>query len=379
MDLTFGFSSARANVWILMAIDHNKKGVPVAYAVFSVKEETLSRGVHADYNTELLQSLLGHWIDGMGVNASGEKFAPLIGSSDNDTREHTAMTTHWPNIFLILCLYHTWQSWQLGLNHCLAGVPNGEHCQEVRSQLARLCMQLIKNIVDYDTTKAAYQEELAYFVSLGHHQSEMDKKKSVGGLKLLNYLSSYLVTQEYWLQWSHAGAIKAAEILGVRPEDVPRMTNHLESHNNHLKGDYFQDHKHGGWLSCIDVWIFILIMQVIPDFFAHCNNMDQLRNHYDYLRTAPKAHLAYPAPTVLSESVAGESLTEYEADLLHTMLTDDSGTNDTTQTEPETEMALCSGNSDWSLAVTMASTTRHSPSLMSEDAQGLETCGSHEL
>ncbi|GBE81749.1 hypothetical protein SCP_0401210 [Sparassis crispa] len=237
----------------------------------------------------------------------------------------------------------------------------------------------IKNIVDYDTTKAAYQEELAYFVSLGHHQSEMDKKKSVGGLKLLNYLSSYLVTQEYWLQWSHAGAIKAAEILGVRPEDVPRMTNHLESHNNHLKGDYFQDHKHGGRLSCIDVWIFILIMQVIPDFFAHRNNMDQLCNHYDYLRTAPKACLAYPAPTVLSESVAGESLTEYEADLLHTMLTDDSRTNDTAQTEPETEMALCSGNSDWSLTVTMASTTRHSPSPMSEDAQGLETCGSHEL
>ncbi|EJF55564.1 hypothetical protein DICSQDRAFT_73485, partial [Dichomitus squalens LYAD-421 SS1] len=259
VDLTFGFSSARANVWIVMVIDEAYKGIPVAYILFSAKEETSERGVHADYNKHLLTQLLSHWSTAMGTNPEGVQFQPQVAVSDNDIKERHAMTSVWPDIKLLLCLFHTWQAWRNALNRSLGPLPKGDERMEVRTRLARFCMRL--------NAQAAFKEEEAFFRALHSRRAGSEKKRGAAGIKFLKYLSSFLATEEYWKQWSRAGVLDAAATLGVTPEEVPRTTNHLESHNNHLKGDYFADHTHGGRLPRLDIWIIVLVTAVIPDFF----------------------------------------------------------------------------------------------------------------
>ncbi|KAI0747612.1 hypothetical protein C8Q80DRAFT_1104039, partial [Daedaleopsis nitida] len=259
-DLTFGFCSARTNLWILMVVDDQFRGIPVAYVIFSAKANTSERGVHGDYNKALVELILGKWVDAMGLNAAGEKFCPFLGVTDNDVRERHAMSTIWPNILLLLCLFHTWQAWKNGLNRSLAGIPISEARTSVRKRLAAFCMQL------YAT--AAFRAEQDYFKTLQHPgRTTLEKKLGSGGLKFLQYLSSYLASRDLWLQWSRAGVIQAAETLGIPEKSVPRTTNHLESHNGHIKNDYFAQHQHGGQLPRADVWIIALVTEVIPDFF----------------------------------------------------------------------------------------------------------------
>ncbi|PBK80706.1 hypothetical protein ARMGADRAFT_1039860 [Armillaria gallica] len=56
MDLTFGFSSSRVLLAILLAVDDNKRGVPLGFLLFSARKD--AKAVHADYNGELLTHLL---------------------------------------------------------------------------------------------------------------------------------------------------------------------------------------------------------------------------------------------------------------------------------------------------------------------------------
>ncbi|KAI0739230.1 hypothetical protein C8Q80DRAFT_1275377 [Daedaleopsis nitida] len=112
------------------------------------------------------------------------------------------------------------------------------------------------------------------------------------------YLSSYVFNKKFWIQWSRAGVIKASEILGVSEKTVPRTNNHLESHNNLLKGDCFVAHQHGGQLPRVDVWILVLITEVIPDIFFWRANQQVLQAQRAYLRTAcgSRPELSVPTP-----------------------------------------------------------------------------------
>ncbi|TBU22414.1 hypothetical protein BD311DRAFT_743004 [Dichomitus squalens] len=209
----------------------------------------------------------------MGTNPEGVQFQPQVAVSDNDIKERHAMTSVWPDIKLLLCLFHTWQAWQNTLNRSLGSLPKGDERMEVRTRLARFCMRLLREIIDYSNAQAAFKEEEAFFRALHSRRAGSEKKRGAAEIEFLKYLSSFLATEEYWKQWSRAGVLDAAATLGVTPEEVPRTTNHLESHNNHLKGDYFADHTHGGRLPRLDIWIIVLVTAVIPDFFFRRENM----------------------------------------------------------------------------------------------------------
>ncbi|KAI1782115.1 hypothetical protein LXA43DRAFT_1150445 [Ganoderma leucocontextum] len=375
VDLTFGFSSARANVWIVMVIDEDFKGIPVAYILFSVKEETSERGIHADYNKALLQLLLSKWVTAMGTNSEGEVFRPKVGISDNDIKERSAMMALWPQVRLLLCFFHTWQSWRAALNRSLGGIPKGEERTELRARLARFCMCLyiniffnychymsqslrLRDIVDFEEATAAFKEEQAHFKALNSCRSGSDKKRGTAGIKFLNYLSSFLATEDYWKQWSRAGVLEAAAILGIAPEEVPRTTNHLESHNNHLKGDYFADHTHGGRLPRLDVWVIILVTCVIPNFFFRRQNMRTLEAQCAFLRIAPHARSGnpaagattsvpqrlpaalQPAPSdALPAAASGLSLTVFESELFSSMLQDSGDMLDSDPGDPDLDLS----------------------------------------
>lgn len=125
-----------------MVINKNYHGIPIAYILFSAKEETSLRGTHSDYTTAFLTELISHWVQAMGKNSLGETFEPRVVITDNDIRECTVLSTQWLSVLLLLCLFHMWQAWQASLNRCLSGIPKGDDWAEIRSRLAQLCMRL---------------------------------------------------------------------------------------------------------------------------------------------------------------------------------------------------------------------------------------------
>jgi hypothetical protein len=77
-------------------------------------------------------------------------------------------------------------------------------------------------------------------------QAKIAKAQASSALNFLAYFNDYLKEKALWLQWSKAGVLYTAESLGVSVNSVAQMNNHLESHNRHIKGKYFEPFTHGG-------------------------------------------------------------------------------------------------------------------------------------
>jgi hypothetical protein len=243
--------------------------------------------VHADYNGALLEDLLGRFKIAMGTNDAGEPFEPWVANTDNDTHEHHSLEHTWPLILLLLCLFHTWQSWCNGLNRHLRIIPKGNTCQKVHSHLGKFLMRLLKDITDYEEAIKAYNIELQYFKALGTGRTDiLSKKASKGGLAFLAYLKTYLNIRGFWLPWSRAGTLEAARRLDIPFEKIARTTNHLESFNGRIKGKWFAPYIHSGRLPRIDHWILTMITKVMPSFFQEHTEHRQQHDYYLAMRYA---------------------------------------------------------------------------------------------
>jgi hypothetical protein len=274
-----------------MAIDEQNKGIPIAQILFTAKKDT--KAVHADYDKQLLDQQLGLWKQGMGTNDSGEGFAPIVGTTDNDTRERYALQKHWDNILLLLCMFHVWQCWRNGLNKHLRIVPK-ENRARIRSRLARFLMRLLKEIDKYEEAVAAYNQELAHFTTLTKSKDIVESKQGKGGIAFLTYLQSYLKVEDFWRSWSVAGAIEAAARMNVPLSQVARTTNHLESFNGRIKNKYFAPYLHSGRLPRIDVWVHTLITEALPTFFAEWAERRELKGYFNFMRHAAASNLQPP-------------------------------------------------------------------------------------
>ncbi|KAJ7153245.1 hypothetical protein C8R46DRAFT_830330, partial [Mycena filopes] len=263
MDLTFGVCNGRALLAIMMGLDDENKGLPLAFMLFTAKKDT--KAVHADYNKVLLEGQLRLWKEEMGMNDAGELFEPLVASTDNDPRERHGLRENWASIILLLCLFHIWQAWRNGLNRYLRVIPKGPQRQQTRSHLARFLMRLLKEITDYDVAVAEYNAQVLHFKTLA--KARGGKEQSKGGLAFLTYLQAYLKSREFWKSWSLAGVEEAAARMGVPVSEISRTTSPLESFNGRLKGAYFAPYMHSGRLPRIDYWILKMITTVLPEFF----------------------------------------------------------------------------------------------------------------
>ena len=130
MDLTFGVCLAQALLMILMTLDENGTGIPICFIMFTAWES--AKATHADYDTALLDQLLGIFKQRLGCNEHGDKIDFSIGNTDNDPHECASLSKHWPGILLLLHVPH------------LAGLE--EHAQPTSSacskrQTASACMQ----------------------------------------------------------------------------------------------------------------------------------------------------------------------------------------------------------------------------------------------
>ncbi|KAL0576178.1 hypothetical protein V5O48_005795 [Marasmius crinis-equi] len=218
MDLTFGFCSSSLLLTLLMAFDNARHGVPVGALLFSACRD--AKAAHADYDTRELTRLVGVWKDGLGLNSAGEKINIKVATTDQDPRERNTLSTHWPEIFLLL-----------------------------------------------DATRA-FEAERQYLLRLGRRQSAVAKKQAKGGLLFLSYLGQYhLKSEDYWMSWSPAGALEVSQRLDIPVEHVPRTNNPLEGFNRRIKGQYIAPYTRGGRLPRIDVWVYVFITFVILELF----------------------------------------------------------------------------------------------------------------
>ncbi|KAG6876272.1 hypothetical protein C0992_000235 [Termitomyces sp. T32_za158] len=124
------------------------------------------------------------------------------------------------------------------------------------------------DITDYQEAIDIFNAEINYFKMLGTKEDQISKSQSKGALAFLSYLGSYLQVCSFWLSWSKAGVLEAANRLGVSASDVPRTNNHLKSFNGRINKKYFSIYEHTGHLPCLDLWVSLLITRVLPDFFA---------------------------------------------------------------------------------------------------------------
>ena len=99
LDGTFGVCTSRLLLFIALAQDENRKGVPLAFFLFSAP--TGNKATHAGYNTEILKELLSHWHNNLNrferelrdkpSGSKSESFMPYIAVTDTDTKERGAL------------------------------------------------------------------------------------------------------------------------------------------------------------------------------------------------------------------------------------------------------------------------------------------------
>ncbi|KAF5320405.1 hypothetical protein D9611_010750 [Ephemerocybe angulata] len=311
MDLTFGFSSARALLVILLVLNSENTGIPICFIIFTARDT--AKATHADYDTQILTDLLERFKKSMGTNNLGEAFNIAVANTDNDVRERTALSTLWPSILLILCMFHIWQSWRNGLNRCLACIPKGPDRQAVRSHLGKFLMRLLKEITDHEEARTLYIAEVAFWKQEGRKRDSISKKQAKGALAFLKYFELYLKVKAYWFSWSPAGAIEAARQLRLPIKCIARTNNPLESFNGRIKNKYWQPYQHSGRLPRIDLWIRLTITDIMPDFFEKLKRTKKLENYYHGLRTIQTGD---PKPPAQSSTLVAELSFDDSADTL---------------------------------------------------------------
>ena len=110
LDGTFGICTSRLLLFIALAQDENRKGVPIAFFLFSAP--TGNKATQAGYNTTILKELLSHWHDHLNhLEPSNMTFTPYVAITDTDTKERGALLQVWPGIILLLCKFHLRQCW----------------------------------------------------------------------------------------------------------------------------------------------------------------------------------------------------------------------------------------------------------------------------
>jgi MULE transposase domain len=111
LDGTFRVSSSRLLLWIVMGVDSQGKGLPVAMFLFSAPAGTLA--THAGYDIGILTHILTTWKDWLSSwpSARNHIFEPTIAITDTDAKERGALISTWPSIILLLCKFHLWQCW----------------------------------------------------------------------------------------------------------------------------------------------------------------------------------------------------------------------------------------------------------------------------
>jgi len=259
LDGTFGVCDKKILLFIVMGVDEQGKGVPLAFFLFSAPSG--NRHTAAGYNTEVIAHLLEEWKKSLGKQ-DGKAFEAWVAITDTDLMERGALLIVFPRIWLLICKFHIRQSWRNHRNKELKG-DSPLHI-DVKNRLRRVEERLIHTTSLHEARAIIGDEaEVLEEVKQQGHTAVAEK-----GLKHLNhYLLGYWCTESLWCSWSDYGRQVAAKILNCPLEGVLPTTNHLESFNGVLKRKHLRRWQRGGRRLRIDVLVKLLITKIFPSIF----------------------------------------------------------------------------------------------------------------
>ncbi|KAF9030850.1 hypothetical protein BDZ89DRAFT_1112078 [Hymenopellis radicata] len=215
LDGTFGLCDSKLLLFILMGIDEDGHGVPLAFLFFSAPSG--NKHTAAGYDTKILAKLLRLWVASVEQYRNGETFRPYVAVTDTDMKERGALLQVFPWIVLLICRVHLRRSWKNHRNKTIKG--KAAVYAEIRNQLHRL-----EDALERILLEASALVDTSYNSGLVH----------------LDYLENYwLQSQELWESWAEFGRHRAASVLCCSPDKVVITTNHLESFNNVLKNQSY--------------------------------------------------------------------------------------------------------------------------------------------
>jgi hypothetical protein len=273
LDGTFGLCDKRLLLFIVMGLDEERRGVPLAFLLFSAP--TGNRQTSAGYNTDIITQLLRKWRESLGKR-DGEVFIPLVAITDTDLIERAALLRVFPHIWLLICKFHLRQSWRNHRNRELKG--KSQPFLDTKSHLRRLEESLVKTTT-IDEARAAIQREREWLEGL----AESDPRLAEKGMVHIDYLLNYWTTDALWKSWSDCGRHIASKLLGCSFEGVLPTTNHLESFNGLLKNKHLHRWQRSGRRLRVDMLLKSLITTILPSIFeqrklekAEQNRIDEL-------------------------------------------------------------------------------------------------------
>jgi hypothetical protein len=261
LDGTFGVCDSRLLLFIVMAIDENRKGIPVAFLMFSAP--TGNKQSSSGYDTGILTKLLGAWKE--AVTKCGEKhsfpgviFCPFTCITDADLKERGALLAVFPSIWLLICRFHLRQSWKNHRNKLLKGKKRLK--LDLKHRLKRLEDSLVKTQT-VEEARTLLSQERDLLTQLG------DGKTILNAIAHVDYLNDYWTSDNLWKSWSDFGRKVAASLLGCEMDGVIPTTNHLESFNGVLKRKHLRRWQNGGRRIRVDVLIQVLVIHILPSIF----------------------------------------------------------------------------------------------------------------
>ncbi|CAB5191979.1 unnamed protein product [Rhizophagus irregularis] len=199
----------------------------------------------------------------------GCEFVPKVAMTDCDHKERRALIEIWPNIHLILCLFHVLQSWENKLKSVL-GHHGGHEIVAYRKEI----YQFLKNFTEKlkTVTESTNINQAEYFLKTNPKKLLIIK----GVLDFVYYI------RDYWCGdlasgWCTYGRIIAANLLQVPLEKIPTTNNHLESFNSELKVCQLKKYQNNGHLLRFDILSVILIKNITPNILLKRNLKHELQ------------------------------------------------------------------------------------------------------
>lgn len=284
MDGTFGVVSCRMLLFIVMGVDEQRKGIPFAFFLFSAPAG--AQATHSGYDREILREVLQCWKTHLGQR-NGQSFLPRVAITDCDIRERQAILDVWPSIWLILCKFHVRQCWTNKRKAVVKGAGFWrlhvlQRLQILEQRSDSIIAQLDKLQCSPPTTGIRLIDSSEYEIAIQTVNSareeflENTKQNSdpdfaaaaLGALKHIEYLGSFWMSRDLWGSWSAKGRRFASLLLDIPEESVIPTTNHLEAFNFVLKHKYIGEFTHNGHRLRFDIFISLLITQILPEIFA---------------------------------------------------------------------------------------------------------------
>ncbi|PKK70127.1 hypothetical protein RhiirC2_780101 [Rhizophagus irregularis] len=313
LDGTFGVCNRKILLFILMILDQQRQGIPIAYFIFSPPSQ--NKCTSSGYDHKILEMFFQKFVTALGTK-NDILFTPKVILTDTDLKERKALESIWPNALMLLCSFHVRQSWKNKLNELL-GSKGTSQLINLRKQIKQYIKGILNQLKVMDSI-----EEIRKYVMKSKEVRLNAAKNANSSSQVLGLFEGAILFFQYlnsiWcgsliFGWSHVGRCKAAELLNTSITNIPTTNNHLESFNSHFKDTYIKQFQRGGSQVRVDTLCISLISFITPNLIRKRN----LQQKFDEELQSRKSHFAKDNAAKRIFSSGGIQKYEYSIDELY--------------------------------------------------------------